>query len=132
MKLIQKWAQIALQVGLLTLVYLAGNWLAARLPWPVPGNVVGLLIMLLLLVTRGIRLEWVEAGANWLLAEMLLFFIPAAVGIVQYKNLIAGSGVRLLLVIGVSTALVMAATGVTAEYLSRRRGRSGGDERGAA
>lgn len=132
MKLIQKWGRITWQVGLLTLVSLLGDQVAAHLPWVIPGNVIGLLIMLALLYTRIIRLEWVEAGANWLLAELLLFFIPSAVGIVQYQDLIVGSGVRILLVIGLSTAAVMACTGLVAEHLAQRRSGAGRDEHGSA
>ncbi len=132
MQFVRKWGRVALQVGLLTVVSLVGDLVAARLPWPVPGNVIGLLFMLALLYTGAVRLEWVEAGANFLLAELLLFFIPSAVGIVQYQDLIFGSGVRILLVIGLSTAMVMACTGVVAERLAHRRGDRGGNQRGCA
>jgi holin-like protein len=132
MKRLKKWGRTALQVGLLTLVSLAGNQVAAHLPWKVPGNVIGLVIMLVLLHTGVVRLQWVESGANWLLGEMLLFFIPATVGIVQYRDLIMSSGVRILLVIGVSTAAVMVCTGLVAEHIAQHRESEGGDGVGPA
>lgn len=112
---------MCMQVGLLTLFWLAGNKLVSLLHWRVPGNVMGMLLLLLLLQLKVIRLEWVEAGTNWLLGDMLLFFVPAAVGVIQYKELMASSGVRILLVIAVSTLAVMACTGLAAEWLVRRR-----------
>ena len=60
---------------------LAALWWASDLVmrWlhlPVPGSVAGLGILVLLLRTGLLPLAWVKEGADWLLAEMLLFFIP--------------------------------------------------------
>ncbi|MDA3086516.1 CidA/LrgA family protein, partial [Campylobacter sp. CS_ED1] len=49
----------------------------------------------------------IEYGADLILAELLLFFIPPVVGIIQYQELLIASGLRILLVILISTALVM-------------------------
>lgn len=124
--------RIAWQVGLLTGLSWLGSALALRYQWPVPGNVVGLLLLLGLLFTGVVRLEWVEEGADFLVGHLLLFFIPAAVGIVQYTGLLATHGVGLLLIIGASTALVMASTGLAADRLARRRGREEADSPGGS
>ncbi len=41
---------------------------------PVPGSIVGIGMLFALLKCKIIRLEWIELGSQWLLAEMLLFF----------------------------------------------------------
>jgi holin-like protein len=110
------------QVGLLTLIAMAGNAAVARLHWHIPGSMLGMLLLFVLLRTKLIRLDWVEAGANWLLADLLLFFIPAAVGIIQYRQAMAADGSRVLLVIAVSTVAVMICTGLLAEGVIRYRG----------
>lgn len=129
---LKKWSRIAVQVGFLTLVSLAGSQIAAHLPWPVPGNVVGLVIMLGLLFSGVVRVDWVESGSDWLLGDLLLFFVPAAVGIVQYRDLILSSGIRILLVIGLSTVAVMICTGIVAEQMAQRRAGKGGGADGPA
>lgn len=128
MRILKKVMVVAVQVGLLFLLSWAGNALVGRFGWPVPGNIVGMLLMLLLLQTGIVRLEWVEAGAGWLLGEMLLFFIPAAVGIIQYGQLMATSGGRILLVILLSTTAVMVTTGLLADRLARQRGKRGPED----
>lgn len=117
----------AAQVGLLTLIAMAGNWISGHFHWKVPGNVVGLLILFLLLQARVVRLEWVQAGANWLLAELMLFFVPSVVGITQYKQVLASAGLRILFVIAASTLLVMVSAGLAAQYLAKNVEEQTGD-----
>ena len=53
---------------------------------------------------------------------MLLFFIPATVGVVKYKSLVVHSGLRIAAVILVSTLAVMACAGWIGEKAARQRG----------
>ena len=48
-----------------------------------------------------------RAGARWLLAEMLLFFVPAVVAVVNYTQLLMVDGWRIMLVIALSTLMVL-------------------------
>ncbi|HEX9082358.1 MAG TPA: CidA/LrgA family protein, partial [Holophagaceae bacterium] len=65
---------------------LAGLWWGADLAMralhlPIPGSVAGLGLLVLALRRGWLSLPWVKEGADWLLAEMLLFFIPAVVAV---------------------------------------------------
>lgn len=86
---------------------------------PLPANIVGMLLLLTLIICRVMPLGWVKAGASWLLAEMLLFFVPAVVAVVNYAELLRLEGWRILLVIGLSTLLVLAATSLVVERVYR-------------
>jgi holin-like protein len=97
------------------------NRLAEMLRLHIPGSIIGIVILFVLLQTRIVKLEWVDAGAKWLLAEMLLFFIPPAVGIVQYKDLVWNSGVSILIVVAGSLLVVMTCTGLLAERLAKQK-----------
>lgn len=118
---IKRILQIAGQVGFLTLAWLVGNAMVRHFALRIPGNVVGMVLVFVLLRLKLIRLSWLEVGANWLLAEMLLFFIPAAVGIMQYQQMMAKDGLRIMLVIITSTLAVMACTGLVVERIARRK-----------
>jgi holin-like protein len=61
----------------------------------------------------------IELGANWLLANMLLFFIPLVVSVVQFTQLLKTQGLTLLLDIGLGFASVMLATALTVEWVCR-------------
>lgn len=88
---------------------------------PVPSSVVGIILLFSLLQLKVIRMEWIELGSKWLLAEMLLFFIPAAVGITNYKSLIFHSGIFIFMTIFFSTILVMLLAGILGQRISSKR-----------
>ncbi|NKJ47996.1 murein hydrolase transporter LrgA [Burkholderia sp. SG-MS1] len=103
---------------------LAGLWVVAdfavrMLRLPVPGGVVGLVVLLALLFCGGIAPRWIKAGADWLLSDMLLFFIPAAVAAVQYGGLFREDGWRLALVVVGGTLMVMIAVAFAVEQAAR-------------
>jgi len=78
-----------------------------------------LLILLMLLFCGGVAPRWVKAGADWLLTDMLLFFIPGAVAAVQYGGLFRENGWRLALVVVFGTLMVMVAVAFAVEQASR-------------
>jgi len=110
--------------GLAQVVGLAALWWASdeamrAMGLPIPGSVAGLGILVLLLRKGWLPLAWVAEGAGWLLAEMLLFFIPAVVAVVQYPAVILRSGWQLLLVILLGTVGVMVGTALVVERVVR-------------
>ncbi|MCM3729426.1 CidA/LrgA family protein [Neobacillus cucumis] len=112
---------IVLQVLFLHVFLFLGAALKEVIPLPIPASMFGLFLLFLTLFFKIIKLEWVEKGANWLLAELLLFFIPSAVGIVNYDEILSLQGAEIVGLIGISTIIVMGMTAVTAEKMSRGR-----------
>lgn len=112
------WKSAAQVLFFIILSYLM-NRLVEVLHWSVPGSILGLALVFVLLQLKLIKLEWIDLGAKWLLAEMLLFFIPPAAGMIQYKTLLLGSGFRILLVVVVSTIMVMLCAGLLAEWIAK-------------
>ncbi len=125
-----RWLQVPLQVTLYIGLFLLAKMLVSYLHLPLPANIVGMLLLLALIMLRVMPLAWVKAGANWLLAEMLLFFVPAVVAVINYADLLRVEGWRIMLVIMLSTLLVLAATGLVVErvyrYEMRRAARRNG------
>jgi holin-like protein len=70
--------------GCLALGEAAARWL--RLP--LPGNLVGMLLMTAALRLRLLRMETVRPPGDWLLRNMALFFVPAGVGLMRYFGLL--------------------------------------------
>ncbi|MFD2412389.1 CidA/LrgA family holin-like protein [Paenibacillus rhizoplanae] len=101
-----------LQVAGLTVFSLLVNGLTSLLHIPLPGSIIGMILLFLLLESGVIRLNWVEAGASWLLAELLLFFIPSAIGVMNYSKLLESFGLQVLAVVLVGTFAVMASSGL--------------------
>lgn len=102
--------QVPVQVVLYAGLFIFAEYLVNWLNLPLPANLVGMVLMLALIVCHIVPLKWVRAGSRWLLAEMLLFFVPAVVAVVNYAQLLMVDGWRIFLVIALSTIMVLAAT----------------------
>jgi holin-like protein len=100
-------------------IYLLGCQLAAWLAWPIPGGVVGLGMLLLAFASGLVKPAALQLGAGVLMAEMLLFFIPALMSLLDYGGLVRHDGWRIMLVIGFSTLSVMLVTAFTVEFVCR-------------
>ncbi|QAZ39328.1 hypothetical protein C1M51_07735 [Methylibium sp. Pch-M] len=100
---------------------------------PVPGPVIGLVLLLagLLLRQRLGKPAWapLEQAADGLLAHLSIFFIPAAVGVMLYWEPLVREGLAWVVALAASTA---AAIAVTAWFLSRRLGSDDTDDKAPA
>ena len=70
---------IIVQILFIYIFLFLGSGVKAVVPIPIPASMVGLLLLLFSLLLGIVKLEWIEQGGNWLLAELLLFFIPSSV-----------------------------------------------------
>ena len=111
------------QIAIIAGVSLFGELLSYLIPLPVPGSIYGLLLMLLLLVTKTIRLRQVKAVANWLLSLMPIMFVGPTVSLMtsyeSYKSFL----IPVIVICVVTTILTMAITGCTAQILMFRHNR---------
>ena len=112
-------AQTLWQVGVLIAAWWLADAAAAALHLPFSGGVVGLFVLVALLMAGWVRPAAIELGANWLLANMLLFFIPLVVSVVQFTQLLKSQGLMLFFNIGLGFASVMLATALTVEWVCR-------------
>jgi holin-like protein len=116
---LQHLGRLVSELSVLLAIYLFGCQLASWLPWPIPGGVIGLALLLVAFALGWVKPAALQLGAGLLLAEMLLFFIPALMSLLDYGTLMRTEGWRILLVIGVSTLLVMVVTAFTVELVFR-------------
>lgn len=93
-----------------------GELLARGLALPFPGPVIGMLLLLLALRAPSVR-EPVAACANFLLAHLSLLFVPVGVGVMTHLGLISQYGMRMLLVIVLSTWIGLAVTALALQRL---------------
>jgi len=107
------------QIGLIVLLWLAGEAIVRGSGLPVPGSIVGLALTLLLLASGRISLFTLRNGARWFLAEMLLFFVPAVMGVLDHREFLGLVGLKILAIIALGTAFVMLVTGFTVELCLR-------------
>jgi holin-like protein len=120
-------------LSLILLCQLAGEIFVRGFALPMPGPVVGLVLLLGLLLARDrfavlargpLQQDGVENASRGLLAHLSLLFVPAGVGVVQKLDLIADHGLAIIAVLAISvviTLLVTVATFLLASRLMARR-----------
>ncbi|PLX81392.1 MAG: CidA/LrgA family protein [Desulfuromonas sp.] len=111
---------IARGLTMLLLFQLAGELLSRLGNLPIPGNVLGMGLLLLALLVGWVKVQWLEEAAELLLANLALFFVPAGVGVIVYTGLIARQWLPITLATVLSTFVVMAVTGHLAQRLEGR------------
>jgi holin-like protein len=92
-----------------------GEMLARGFSLPFPGPVIGMLLLLLALRARAVR-EPVAVCANFLLSHLSLLFVPVGVGVMTHLGLVGQYGVRMLVVIVLSTWLGLAVTALVLHF----------------
>jgi holin-like protein len=122
-------------LGLILLCQLGGEVFVRALTLPVPGPVVGLLLLLVLLLARDrfrvlargpLQQDGVENAGRGLLAHLSLLFVPAGVGVVQKLDLIAEHGIAIIVVLAISVVVTLLATVATFLFASRLMARGQG------
>lgn len=110
---------IILQLLAITGFYLIGEAVQNFFNIPLPGSIIGFLLLFAALMLKIYPLEWIDSGAHFLLAFLSLYFIPATVGVVEYGELFSGKGMLLIPIVVVSTFLTMAASGWVSQYAAK-------------
>ena len=98
-------------------IYLIGEIISKALHLPIPGNILGMLILLLLLCTKVIKVDQIESISNFFLDHLAFFFIPAGVGLLTSFNLIKDSLLSILIICVITTAIVLVVTGKVVELI---------------
>ena len=110
------------QLAILWAIYQGSTWLAAAAGLPIPGNVLGVMLLFALLCLGVLKLKHVEMAADFLLKHLVFFFVPIAVGLMEWGQVFHDYGLTLLLAIVVSAVLPLLAVGGLSQLLGKRRG----------
>ena len=107
---------IIIQITGLFIFQFLGESISNLLNLPIPGSIVGLLLLFLCLHFKVFPEKFLKVGVGFLLALLPLFYIPSVVGIVQYPAFLSGLGVTMIGITMVSTFLTMIVVGRVSEW----------------
>lgn len=107
-------AQLCLIMG----VYAAGCALASVLPISLPGNIMGMVLLLVLLGTHILKTKYISEACDYLIDNMSVFFIPAGVAIMGCFSLLEASAAKFAFVCIATTVIVFLATSYTVLFVS--------------
>lgn len=118
-------SRLALAFLVLVACDTAGRVIVWGLSLPVPGTVVGILILLAAIVALRRVPEPLKEMAEFLLAHLNFFYIPAGVGVMAYAALLADDLWPILIALFASTFLAMFAAGLAFQVVARFTGGKG-------
>lgn len=111
---------------LLLLLQLLGEIFVQFFALPVPGPVIGLVLLFVGLLVRGQLGDDLRSTANNLLQHLSLLFVPAGAGVMIHASRVADEWVALSVALVGSTLLSMAVTALTLKFFLRGRGQAAG------
>ena len=111
---------ILLQICILYIFSFIGTTIHNFFHLVIPGSIIGLLLLFICLCMKIIPLKWIENGAGFLLSILILFFIPPAVGIMNYPSLLSIHGALLTIAVLLSTLFSIAIAGTVGQFFEKK------------
>jgi holin-like protein len=102
-------------------VYYLGEILQKLFSLPIPGAVLGLIMLFIALYAKIIKVEMIEDITEFLLSHMSFLFVPAGVGLITSLGIISRQWVAFSVILIVSTAVVWIVTAYVVKALGGRR-----------
>lgn len=97
---------------------LLGDAAVVAWSWPIPGSVLGMVLLLAGLIIGVVQFEWVSEAAELLLSHMALLFVPVGVALMLYFELLSSQWLPIVAATAGSTFVVLAVTGLVSSALS--------------
>ncbi len=110
---------VLMEIGLFVGMWWIADLAVSHWHLPVPAGVLGLLMMTTLLLSGVLPHQRVANGAQALLADMLLLFIPPLMALVNHPELLGGLGLRLSVAVVAGTLFVMGGVGLVVDRFIR-------------
>ena len=99
---------------------LIGEGISELFHLPIPGNVIGMMVLTASLMLGAVRLEQVKAVADGLLKHLALLFVPPGVGLLLYGDALKEAWLPLGVSLILSTIVVLGVVGLGQQYLEDR------------
>lgn len=107
------------QGAILWCIYWLGNQITTVTGLPIPGTVFGMILLFVLLACGILKLSYIQEAADFLLKHMLFFFIPVAVGLMEWGAVFYEHAVVLTAALLVGAVLPFFTVGIITQLLYR-------------
>ncbi|WP_373899204.1 CidA/LrgA family protein [Haloimpatiens sp. FM7315] len=111
--------KILRELTIILFINFLGEIIHRLLHTSIPGNVIGMILLLIFLCSQVIKLESIEKISEFFLKNLAFFFLPAGVGLISCLGVLKGSFLSILLICLISTVVVMVVTGFTIQLLKK-------------
>lgn len=112
--------EIFLQLMYLMLFSLIGDSISKALELPIPGSVIGMIMLFLALQFKFLKVEKVEKVGNFLVNNLPILFVAAGVGIMTKFGLIKPIWISLFIICIGTTIISIAIISKIVEFIKNR------------
>ena len=109
------------QFGIIMAVTCVGELMNHYIPLPIPASIYGLVLMLVLLMTKMVKLHQVKESADFLIEIMPLMFIPSCVSLITSWTALKRLLLPLFVLTLLSTFIVMIVTAKVSEWILNKK-----------
>lgn len=108
------------QFGIILGLNYIGDIIQHVLDIPIPGNVIGFVLLFLLLTSKILKPKDIEKVINVILMNLAFLFVPAGASLITSLDILKDSWFQLLFISIASTILTMGVTGWVVQSILRR------------
>lgn len=87
---------------------------------PLPGTIIGMILLFVLLYTKVLKAESIGKVCDFLILNMVIFFLPPAVELLEYLALLKTGFLKIIILLIVTTVITMVVTGKTVEFCIKK------------
>ena len=114
-----KSVHITLELAVILAVCFLGDVLVTLLPFNFSASVLSMIILLVLLVAKAIKFDYIKNSASFFTSNMAVLFIPYGVKLLQYLDVIKENLLLFLIIVLVTTPVVYGVTAFTAQLVMK-------------
>ena len=112
--------KLYVQLMIIFTISLVGEGISSVFHLPVPGSIIGLVLLFLALQFKLLRLRHISMVGNFLLANMTILFLPPAVGIMDKFQVIAPYLLPIILIVLGAIVLNVCVIAVVVQLIKTR------------
>ena len=112
--------KLYVQLMIIFMISLVGEGISSAFHLPVPGSIIGLVLLFLALQFKLLRLRHISMVGNFLLANMTILFLPPAVGIMDKFQVIAPYLLPIILIVLGAIVLNVCVIAVVVQLIKTR------------
>ena len=112
--------KLYVQLMIIFMISLVGEGISSVFQLPVPGSIIGLVLLFLALQFKLLRLRHISMVGNFLLANMIILFLPPAVGIMDKFQVIAPYLLPIILIVLGAIVLNVCVIAVVVQLIKTR------------
>ena len=107
------------QFTIIFAVYSVADILSKSLKLPIPGNVIGMILLFILLLLGIIKESHINEASDILIANMSLLFIPGTLAIMDEYKYVKNEIIPFVIICVFMVIVIMASTGLSAQLFEK-------------